>query len=96
MARANGDVRQLNPMMNPGVALITEALLGLVVPLVFIAFLDPRLLFAPLLYNDLDPVGAQGVSRQGIGGQGIVAQGGSAARVERGVADGICDGRPRG
>jgi ATP-binding cassette subfamily B protein len=50
MARANGDVRQLNPMMNPGVALITEALLGLVVPPVFIAFLDPRLLFAPLLF----------------------------------------------
>lgn len=50
MARANGDVRQLNPMMNPGVALITEALFGLVVPLVFIAFLDPRLLLAPLLF----------------------------------------------
>ncbi len=50
MARANNDVRQLNPMMNPGVSLITESLLGLVTPLVFIAFLDPRLLLSPLAF----------------------------------------------
>ncbi len=48
MARATNDVRQLNGMLNPGVSLITESLLGLVVPLVFIALLDPRLLAAPL------------------------------------------------
>ena len=51
MARASNDVRQLNPMMNPGVALITESLNGLLVPLVFIAFLDPRLLVAPLAFE---------------------------------------------
>ena len=51
MARASNDVRQLNPMMNPGVALITESLNGLLVPLVFIAFLDPRLLAAPLAFE---------------------------------------------
>ncbi len=51
MARASNDVRQLNPMMNPGVALITESLNGLVIPLVFIAFLDPRLLLAPLAFE---------------------------------------------
>jgi len=51
MARASNDVRQLNPMMNPGVALITESLNGLLVPLVFIAALDPRLLLAPLLFE---------------------------------------------
>lgn len=50
MARANGDVRQLNPMMNPGVALITESVIGLVVPPIFIAFLDPQLLLAPLFF----------------------------------------------
>jgi ATP-binding cassette, subfamily B, bacterial len=50
MARASNDVRQLNPMMNPGVALITESLNGLVMPLLFIAFLDPRLLLAPLAF----------------------------------------------
>jgi len=51
MARASNDVRQLNPMMNPGVALITESLNGLLVPLVFIATIDPRLLLAPLLFE---------------------------------------------
>src|SRR5690606_40634920 len=38
----------LNGMMNPGVALITESLSSLVVPLVFIAAIDTRLLLAPL------------------------------------------------
>lgn len=50
MARASNDVRQLNPMMNPGVALITESLTGIISPLVFIAFIDPRLLLAPVLF----------------------------------------------
>jgi ATP-binding cassette, subfamily B, bacterial len=50
MARANNDVRQLNPMMNPGVALITESLLGLVIPIVFIAFIDVRLLLSPVAF----------------------------------------------
>jgi ATP-binding cassette subfamily B protein len=50
MARASNDVRQLNPMMNPGVALITESLMGIISPLVFIAFIDPRLLLSPLLF----------------------------------------------
>ena len=51
MARASNDVRQLNPMMNPGVALITESLNGLIVPLVFIAAIDPRLLLAPVAFE---------------------------------------------
>jgi len=51
MARASNDVRQLNPMMNPGVSLITESVIGLISPLVFIAFIDPRLLVAPLLFE---------------------------------------------
>ena len=50
MARASNDIRQLNPMMNPGVSLITESIMGLISPLVFIAFIDVRLLFAPLLF----------------------------------------------
>lgn len=50
MARAGNDVRQLNPMMNPGVALITESLLGIVIPLVFIGLIDARLLVAPALF----------------------------------------------
>jgi ATP-binding cassette, subfamily B, bacterial len=50
MARATNDVRQLNPMMNPGVSLITESMIGILSPLVFIAFLRPELLLAPLLF----------------------------------------------
>ncbi len=50
MARATNDVRQLNPMMNPGVSLITESIMGILAPLVFIAFLRVELLVAPLLF----------------------------------------------
>ncbi len=50
MARAGNDVRQLNPMMNPGVALITESFIGIVVPLVFIGLIDPALLIAPVAF----------------------------------------------
>ena len=50
MARATNDVRQLNPMMNPGVSLITESVIGLIAPLTFIAFLRPELLVAPVLF----------------------------------------------
>ena len=50
MARATNDVRQLNGMMNPGVALIGDSLLGLIVPIVFVALLDPALLVAPLAF----------------------------------------------
>ena len=50
MARATNDVRQLNPMMNPGVSLITESIMAILSPLVFIAFLRPELLLAPVLF----------------------------------------------
>ena len=50
MARAANDVRQLNPMMNPGVALISESAMSLTVPLVFMASIDPRLLLSPVLF----------------------------------------------
>src|SRR5215510_15133806 len=36
MARATNDVRQLNPMMNPGAALIIESTMAIIAPLVFI------------------------------------------------------------
>jgi len=50
MARATGDVRQLNPMLNPGVALITDSLTNIVVPLVFISFINVQLLAPPLIF----------------------------------------------
>jgi ATP-binding cassette subfamily B protein len=51
MARTANDVRQLNMMVNPGLALITNSVLSLVVPIVFIGFLDWRLLLSPLLFT---------------------------------------------
>ncbi len=50
MARATGDVRQLNPMMNPGVSLITESLMSIITPLVFIATIRLDLLLTPLIF----------------------------------------------
>ncbi len=50
MARATNDVRQLNPMMNPGVSLLIESIIGIIAPLVFIAFLRVELLVAPVLF----------------------------------------------
>jgi len=71
MARATNDVRQLNPMMNPGVSLIIESSIGIIAPLVFIAFLRIELLIAPVLFviahifalrryvNQLNPVAGE-------------------------------------
>ena len=71
MARATSDVRQLNPMMNPGVSLIIESSIGIISPLVFIAFLRAELLVAPILFviahifalrryvNQLNPVAGE-------------------------------------
>jgi ATP-binding cassette, subfamily B, bacterial len=77
MARATNDVRQLNPMMNPGVSLIVESSMAIISPLVFIAFLRPELLLAPILFviahifalrryvNQLNPVATEQRSRFG-------------------------------
>src|SRR5690554_5280198 len=50
MARAANDVRQLNLMLAPGVQLILNSALTLVVPLVFIALIDVQLLLFPVLF----------------------------------------------
>ena len=50
MARAANDVRQLNPMMNPGIALISGSLIAIIAPLVFIGSLKLELLIAPLCF----------------------------------------------
>jgi ATP-binding cassette, subfamily B, bacterial len=51
MARATNDVRQLNPMVNPGLSLIFNSMLNLVVPIVAIGMLNVQLLAAPLLFS---------------------------------------------
>ncbi len=50
MARGSGDVRQLGTMFSPGIDLLVDSLSQLVIPLIFIALIDPRLLLAPLLF----------------------------------------------
>jgi ATP-binding cassette subfamily B protein len=50
MARAANDVRQLGHMFSPGIDLIVDSMLQGLVPIIFIAFIDPRLLASPLLF----------------------------------------------
>ncbi len=50
MARAANDVRQLNAMVNPGLALIIDSFTGLIVPIIAIGFIDYRLLGPPLVF----------------------------------------------
>jgi ATP-binding cassette subfamily B protein len=50
MARAANDIRQLSHMVTPGFDLIVDSGLQGIIPLVFIAFIDPRLLLVPVLF----------------------------------------------
>jgi len=50
MARATNDVRQLNLMISPALNLIFQSSLALILPLIYIAFIDLRLLAAPTIF----------------------------------------------
>lgn len=50
MARATNDVHFLNLMFSPALALILDSAFTTVVPLVMVAFIDPRLLLVPALF----------------------------------------------
>ncbi|RLC60184.1 MAG: ABC transporter ATP-binding protein [Chloroflexota bacterium] len=50
MARATNDVRMLNLMFSPGLMLIVDSLMALIVPIVMIGRLDRRLLLVPLVF----------------------------------------------
>jgi len=50
MARATNDVRQLNFMFSPGLMLIMDAAIGVVVPIILIYQLEPELLLVPFLF----------------------------------------------
>ena len=50
MARATNDVRMLNIMFSPGVMLITDSALGVVLPIILVARLEPRLLLVPCVF----------------------------------------------
>jgi ATP-binding cassette subfamily B protein len=50
MARATNDVRQLNLMFSPGLMLIIDSAMAIIVPIALIAQLNWRLLLAPFLF----------------------------------------------
>ncbi|MDX1615367.1 MAG: ABC transporter ATP-binding protein [Candidatus Promineifilaceae bacterium] len=50
MARATNDVRALNIMFSPGVMLIGDAIMGIIVPVSLIGALDGRLLLVPAIF----------------------------------------------
>ena len=50
MARAANDVSMLSLMMTPGIGLLSDSIVSLGMPIIFIAFLDWRLLLAPLVF----------------------------------------------
>jgi len=50
MARATNDVRALNFMFNPGMMLITDSVMAIIVPFFLIGRLYPQLLLVPSLF----------------------------------------------
>ncbi len=53
MARATNDVRALNLMFSPGLTLIIDSTLALVVPVIMIGLIHPSLLLVPLIFTGL-------------------------------------------
>jgi ATP-binding cassette, subfamily B, bacterial len=51
MARATNDVRMLNAMFSPGIMLITDSAMALIIPVILISQLEPRLLLVPGLFT---------------------------------------------
>ncbi len=51
MARATNDVRMLNAMFSPGLMLIIDAVMGLIIPIVVISTIDIKLLLVPLIFT---------------------------------------------
>ena len=64
MARAANDVRQLNPMVNPGLSLTLESITGLITPIVFIGLIQVDLLIVPLIFTVAFLVAVRHYSRQ--------------------------------
>jgi ATP-binding cassette subfamily B protein len=50
MARSTEDVNQMNAMINPGVLFIGDMTMGIIMPLLFIASINPNLLLVPLIF----------------------------------------------
>src|SRR5258708_34079039 len=50
MARATDDVQQLNPLLNPGVSITLETILGIIIPIIAITTFSRQLLLVPLCF----------------------------------------------
>jgi ATP-binding cassette subfamily B protein len=50
MARATNDVRSVNMMFSPGLSLIVDSLIAIVVPFILIGLIEVKLLLAPTLF----------------------------------------------
>ncbi len=50
MARVTNDVRMLNYMFSPGMMLITDSMMALIVPMIMIGRMQPRLLLVPGIF----------------------------------------------
>ena len=83
MARATNDVREINFMMMPGIALMVDSFFGTIMPIIFIALIDWRLLLSPLVFvvlfifalrryiNELDPISNKMRQKFGIMNAGL-------------------------
>jgi ATP-binding cassette subfamily B protein len=50
MSRVATDVRQINLMMNPGFNLVFASIIGIIMPTIFIAMINPQLLLVPIIF----------------------------------------------
>ncbi|MGD8857527.1 MAG: ABC transporter ATP-binding protein, partial [Chloroflexota bacterium] len=64
MARATNDVRQLNFMFSPGLMLIMDASVGIIVPIILIAQVDLQLLLVPAVFLIVFAITLSGYIRQ--------------------------------
>jgi ATP-binding cassette subfamily B protein len=64
MARATNDVRQLNFMFSPGLMLIMDATVGIIVPIILISQIEPQLLLVPLVFLVVFGITLSGYIRQ--------------------------------
>jgi ATP-binding cassette subfamily B protein len=64
MARATDDVRQLNVMLSPGLRFIYETVMGLAVPLFFIATIRYQLLLVPAIFIVTYAISVRGYTRR--------------------------------
>jgi len=64
MARATDDTNQLSNMISPGGTLVSETVMGIVIPLIYIAFIRLELLLVPLCFVAAYIVTAQAYVRR--------------------------------